>query len=595
MRAIALLLLFFPLYSHSANLPVTYDQPLTTEQQQYVERALLKIQAVLPPMIQQGLPENISLIVTDLNRRITVIEPGYCHNNHGVGFLYGRYYALTHVLAIDYRVAACEPSMLEATLLHELVHAWDDHVARSDRLSRQPALLQLGYWERGWFILKQGNTHPQRLPDPHAYHSPREFLASSIEHFLLDPAWVCRQPALYQFFSDYFHYTPVSQKQPACAAPVIVHYGEWPLIKHIDAARVYRIDYLLAAAGNDLVSNFGHSMFRLVICAPERWSPFTETRVAATPYGPACLDDEAFHLVVSFRANVDDVVLDYWKGLTGGYASRPFILPYPQVVEEYTSDQLRDISLYPLELNEAQKKLFIDRMLEVFWSYSGDYRFISNNCAVESLQLLQSSLPFHAVQEVSALTPQGVLDELAGAGLVNPASPAITTVASQRAMLEKLYHIAYPAGSGSNSLPVRDVDTYLQGTQAETRANWFPAGSERTVERVAALRRLEQQIRRQQQRTLTREARYHLYDELGADVQSLVMPWQIRALRVEGYGVPFADELSMDEAVLQAQHRALKVTVLDWIKLQRMDDWREYEAISHNLDVLDILALRKVD
>lgn len=591
MRVIALLLLFFPLYSYSANFPVTYDKPLTAEQQQHFEKNLLQIQAVFPLMIRQGLPENLSLLITDLNRGITAAAPGYCDNNRAAGFRYGRYYSLTRVLAIDYRIAACVQQALAATLVHELVHAWDDHVARGDRLSLQPALLQLGYWERGWFILKQGNTHPQRSPDLHAYHSPREFLASSVEHFLLDPDWACRQPALYQFFSDYFHHTPAGHPSSDCAAPVIVHYGEWPVIRSIDPARVYRIDYLLAAEGNNLISNFGHSMFRLVICAPARWSPFTEMRVEATPYGPACLDDEAFHLVVSFRANVDDVVLDYWKGLTGAYVSRPFILPYPQIVEEYTSDQLRDITLYPLALTETQKQFFIERALEVFWSYSGDYRFISNNCAVESLQLLQSSLPFHGLQSVSALTPRGVLEKLVQTGLVDPASPAITTVNSERATLEKLYRIAYPL----NDFPVDSVDAYLSETKAAAREGWFPRGADRTVERIAALRRLEQQIRRQQQRELTLAARYYLYDSSGADVQSLVMPWQIHALRAEGYGVPFAGELSMDEAALQSQHRALKAGILDWIKLQRMDDWREYEAIGHNLDALDILALRKVD
>lgn len=597
MRAVWLLLFSLSVATRafSETLPVTYEASLDAAQQEHVSQSVAEVLDLLPDRIKRELPNDLSLIITDLNRNLPKMTEDACATQDPYpGFRDGRYYALTQVIAIDYRVAWCGGKRLQATLLHELVHAWDRASLTGYRLSTDRAWLSLGYWDRGWILPQQSNADPQRLVDEGMYRNPQEFLAINIEHFLLDEDWRCRQPALFRFFNHYFQHEGASGSVRDCSKPLIVHHGEWPVIKHIDAARVYRIDYLLAAAGDDLVSNFGHSMFRLVICAPARYSPLIEADVAATPYGPACLRDEAFHLVVSFRANVDDAVLSYRKGLMGGYASRPFILPYPQVVEEYTSDQLRDITLYPLLLNEEQKAFFIERALESFWGYSGNYRFISNNCAIESLRLLQSVLPGHRVQETAALTPRGVLQVLEDAAIVDLSAPDIETIVSREAEFEKLYRIAYPPDL--ETPPAADnVADYLRSTRAEARAGWFPPAPYQSVERVAALRRLEQQIRRVQQRKLTILARHQLYEVAGDDIQALTLPWRLSALRVDGYGVPFAHELFMDEEALVLQHRELKIKTIEWIKHNETEAWREHERINHNLESLDILAVRKVD
>ncbi|MCZ7024184.1 DUF4105 domain-containing protein, partial [Salmonella enterica] len=88
----------------------------------------------------------------------------------------------------------------------------------------------------------------------------------------------------------------------------------------VDPERVYAIDYLLAEANQNLVSRWGHSMLRLVICAPGR------------PRGPDCRLDLDQHLVLSYRAFVGDVQLSSWDGLVGKYPSRLFVLPLAQVI-----------------------------------------------------------------------------------------------------------------------------------------------------------------------------------------------------------------------------------------------------------------------
>src|SRR5690606_7635007 len=126
------------------------------------------------------------------------------------------------------------------------------------------------------------------------------------------------------------------------------------------------------------MSRWGHSMLRLVICAPGR------------PRGPACRLDLEHHLVLSYRAFVGDVQLSNWDGLTGAYPSRLFILPLAQVIEEYTKVELRSLASVPLRLSRGEIEELAARAAEQHWSYDGDYWFLSNNCAVETLKLLRT-------------------------------------------------------------------------------------------------------------------------------------------------------------------------------------------------------------
>ncbi|MGC3494893.1 hypothetical protein ACPTG1_29880, partial [Pseudomonas aeruginosa] len=65
-------------------------------------------------------------------------------------------------------------------------------------------------------------------------------------------------------------------------------FGQQPL-GQLDPVRVYEVDYLLAEANDNLVSRWGHTMHRLVICAPGR------------PRGPDCRLDLDQLLVLSYR------------------------------------------------------------------------------------------------------------------------------------------------------------------------------------------------------------------------------------------------------------------------------------------------------
>src|SRR3546814_345139 len=156
------------------------------------------------------------------------------------------------------------------------------------------------------------------------------------------------------------------------------------------------------------MSRWGHSMLRLVVCAPGR------------PRGPDCRLDLQYHLVLSFRAFVDDVQVSSWRGLTGSYPSRLYLLPLQQVVDEYTRVELRGLQSIPLRLDDTEIAGLLERAARVHWRYDGRYRFITNNCAVETYKLLHDGVPRLAETRLSSITPTGLLRRLARAGVADP-------------------------------------------------------------------------------------------------------------------------------------------------------------------------------
>lgn len=298
-----------------------------------------------------------------------------------------------------------------ATVLHELAHAWDR--GPHGGLSRDARLLDLAGWSASPVpgVRLRASDFRDRTPDAYELRSPAEFVAVNLEHALLDDGYACRRPALHRYFEAR---AGAGWTQPACAPPVfVVPASEGaadpsPLLE-LDPARVYAVDYLLAESDAQPMSRWGHSMLRLVVCAPGR-----------TP-GPDCRLDLAWHVVLSFRAFVDDVQISSWRGLAGGYPSRLFVLPLPQVVEEYTKVELRGLRAVPLRLSRDEIAALLDRAAQVHWSYDGRYRFVTRNCAVETWRLLHDGVPRIAAADIGSLTPTGLLRRLERAGIADPA------------------------------------------------------------------------------------------------------------------------------------------------------------------------------
>lgn len=267
----------------------------------------------------------------------------------------------------------------------------------------------------GWSMLASGqqgdrgtdNTFRFRSPDPYELKNSEEHFAVNFEYFLLDPTFSCRRPALASFFSKHF-----KVNLPVCAANLKYVDPDATdidpktkqiknLFKEIPLDRVYQVHYLLAEPGSSPMSRFGHSMLRLVICAPGQ------------PMGPACLTEGLpYNLVLSFRAFINTPQISSVAGLTGKYPSRLFVVPMENVIQEYNEVEYRGLKSYPLNLSRAEIKSLVERSLETHWSYDSKYYFISNNCAVETMNLLKASLLKSELINKRIIYPKDLLNVL---------------------------------------------------------------------------------------------------------------------------------------------------------------------------------------
>jgi hypothetical protein len=431
------------------------------------------------------------------------------------------------------------PRAVTAAVVHELTHVLDR--APTGGWSRSARWRDLAGWQQQpWRLGRTSNAFTARSPDAYERHSPAEFLAVNAEHYLLDVDYACRRPALAAWFAA--HVGPLEQ-QSSCDPDIPLVQagdvsGEASLLQ-LDPARVYAVDYLLAEGNDALMSRWGHSMLRLVICAPGR------------PRGPACRMDLVHHRVVSFRAFVGDVQISSWAGLTGAYPSRLFLLPLNQVINEYTQVELRGLSSIPLALREDEIASLLERIAQVHWSYDGRYRFVSNNCAVETGKLLQEGVPRLATPGLNRITPHGLLSRLERQELAD-----VTVLADRDQALRQGYYFASAAAYYQQlfavahvelGLPVSDVAAWLQLAAAQ-RAVWVERGSLRST---AALLLLEQAARNREElrarsglkRALGSadgDAAYGALLALLEDAGQLVSPAGL--VDGPGYGMPVGDE-----------------------------------------------------
>jgi len=475
------------------------------------------------------------------------------------------------------------PQPLEAALIHELTHVLD----RSPQggWSRDGRWRDLAGWQRRpWKLGRTGNAFSGRSPDAYERASPAEFLAVNAEHLLLDPDYACRRPAVAAWFTEHLGATG---RTPDCDARLPLMQAEEEAgaatLLELDPARVYAVDYLLAEGNDQLMSRWGHSMLRLVICAPGR------------PRGPACRMDLSHHRVLSYRAFVGDVQISSWRGLTGSYPSRLFVLPLNQVINEYTQVELRGLSSVPLAMDAPDIASLLERVAQVHWSYDGRYLFVSNNCAVETGKLLQEGVPRLASPGLNRLTPRGLLSRLERLGVADASVLADRGQATRQgyyfASAEDHYQQLFDAARQQLPLGTADVGNWLRQPASE-RARWVEQGDLRAT---AALLLLEQAARRREE-LRARDVLKRLLGDPGnadgtardalrallEDTGQLISPAAL--VQGDGYGLPSADErVQASAAAAQLSARGVPA----WQALQTQLKHRLPQAQQHELALID--------
>jgi len=484
---------------------------------------------------------------------------------HVAGRAFGTQLRMDHALLAAWTDPRVDPEqdpaarLALATLIHELAHLLDR--GAHGGLSRDARLRDLAGWPRHRLWPGRGdNALVDRSPDPYELTDPREFVAVNLEHFVLDRDYACRRPALAAWFAARLGPAPGPRADCGSGVPLLQGEGSegqtgW---LDLDPARVYAIDYLFAEGNDEPMSRWGHAMLRLVICAPGR-----------TP-GPDCRLDLAYQRVLSFRAFVDDVQISSWRGLTGGYPSRLYVLPLEQVIDDYTQVQLRALASVPLALDRQGIDAILERAARLHWSYDGRYAFISNNCAVETWKLLRDADPrIEARSRWRGITPSGLLAALERTGVADGSVLKDTATAQAQgyyfASAAARYDRMFQVASEHLPLPAGTAQAWID-LPAAVRAPWIERADLRAT---AALLLLEQAAQRRQEmsardwlkRRLARrdgqaeEARGQVR-ELLSDAGVLARPAALLE-GVAGYGLPQAAEREVVERRLVARNERL--------------------------------------
>ena len=597
-----LLTLLVSTASH-AQLQFALDDPGLTPEQRHASQTLLdEAHAALPPHLREALDRDVAVRWVDM----PADNYGRAGRLSGVELNARLLPSLTDGSAATTRNGRPHGTVrqeLLATVLHEVTHLYDrgaywsaeqrtllrrcqrhnadlgpvglraecrGQTERRFTLSDEPRLLDLAGWPQR--VGKRGerdihNGQVARSPDSYELSNPREFVAVNMEYFLLDPEYACRRPSLARFFSEHFGWSPARQT-PCGNGYAYLNAGrdfDKQALANLDPERVYEVDYLLAEANQNMASRWGHSMLRLVICAPGR------------PRGPDCRLDLDQHLVLSYRAFVNDVQLSSWDGLTGAYPSRLFVLPLAQVIEEYTKVELRSLASVPLKLSRERLEQLVARAIEQHWSYDGDYFFVSNNCAVETLKLLRSGSNHPRLQTLDSITPIGLLEvlearDLADGSVLDDPREALRLgyrFDSFRDRYQAMFKVL------QQRLPIRQqrVEDWLE-QPSEQRRQWFEQADLRAS---AAMLLLEQAAMRRQlllsqdelkQRYLTgRAAKDPSLNKAGDALEQILANTGFLSRPAEllegGYGLPQQEEWQRLESETRTRQQQLSLLSAD--------------------------------
>lgn len=559
-------------------------QGLDTTQREASRQLVAAVEARLPPGWRAALPDALRL-------RWREDLPAQVHGRSVGAQIDLRRELLDGWMAGSPNAGAADPAARAAmaALIHELAHVLDR--GPSGGLSADPRLLDLAGWQlRPLRFGLRGRRNPftDRSPDRYELQDPAEFVAVNLEWFLLDPEYACRRPALARYFAARFDWQPPS----ATCAPGLAFLQAGPDagatgFEHIDPARVHAVDYLLAEGNDAPMSRWGHAMLRLVICAPGR------------PPGPDCRLDLQHHRVLSFRAFVDDVQISSWRGLTGRYPSRLFLLPLDQVIDEYTQVELRGLRSIPLALQPAEIASLLERAAQLHWSYDGRYYFIDNNCAVETWRLLREGVPRLAALPLRSITPTGLLRRLQREGVAD-ASVLEDQDAARRngyyfESAQARYGQMFALARKQLALPKMRQEDWL-ALPAQQRGPWLNRGDLRATAALllleeAARRRAELRARDAAKRLLLRAGKGPQLPQLRLLLAEAGLLLRPGALGDRGYGLPQAERATLQAQAMRHSAQLDK----DWTQLRALvqaalprAQQHELQAIQANIDALGV-------
>jgi hypothetical protein len=449
--------------------------------------------------------------------------------------------------------------LLGASLMATNAHALP---ANNTEAVSSPQFLNLTGWMNKGLVVKKRvnlNMDTERSPDPLELRSAEDTYSVNYEFFMKDPDFKCRRPTYYKYFSELLNVKPFQDSRCVSNHKVTLisenaGSGSPMTAREIDPSRIYQIHYLFAGKGKQMMSRWGHAMYRIVLCAPGK------------AVGPDCLNDYANHVVVSYRANVEDMNIDYVKGMNGAYASQLFLMNMSEVVSEYTKGEFRDMISLPIKMNRDEIKNFTDKLLENYWSYKGRYYFLTNNCATEAMNLLRAAFPKNEkIQTASIVHPLGLYDFLVKIGLTNPEllnnkKEAIKSGYLFQGVTDKLQK-SLELFAGDQKISFEDFALKLSPKERKAYYERALASSDEKAKTMANAIRLEEQIQISREQQFAKKIGNALFgknpmpelkdtvlDEKIIEMKSLYKKLTEASELKPGYGIPLEGEFTVTSA-----------------------------------------------
>lgn len=491
-----------------------------------------------------------------------------------------------------------EEEFAQAAVVEGLAKLYDVRFGKT-RFSRSLAYQKLTGWQK-WMLQDQWkNRNVVRSPDSREALSPEDHFAVNFGYFVLDEEYACRRPAMNLFFREKFG--EVAHADRACVPNGVVFLSQTRVPVDLSPERIKEVHYLLASPGTSIISGWGHTMIRFIICDDKQ----------------DCMKDVLEHVVLGYQAmTIDDLSIDHIGGLLGKYPSLLFPYMFSQVESRYIAGELRELLSIPVTFSETEKQLYVYKCLEQYWQYSGRYRFLTHNCATEARDDLQGAfLEPSTFQQKGPITPVGIARKMHKSGLVNAEvfedeEQAILDgyYFPERNPLEELY--AELKGLVEGKLKYRAHKKFIKKSEHTYRRELYDrlTGEDaRESLRIATLFfnfevriRLESQealfaeavklIRRDLKRTeKSEDAETPALDtyKLVQEVFDSLLPWRTVA-DPSGYGVPLRSEMTSHENEVRLEKKLAELARLRWVVEEVMaaeapEEFLRYDGTRRNI------------
>ncbi len=449
---------------------------------------------------------------------------------------------------------------------------------------------------------KQHNRNYLRTPDRYELTNRQEFLGVNFEFFILDPEYKCRRPNLYSYLSKSLNVEPHSEYNCQTSTRVLMTsealQGKEAAVIDLDPKRVYEVHYLFAGKGKAIMSRWGHAMIRIILCAPER-----------TVVDQECLKDVAYHVVLSFRANITGTSMSYAKGMNGTYDSLMFLLPLKDVVKEYTQGEFRDVFSVPLKLDSDQKEQMMFTILSQYWAYRGAYYFASNNCANETLKMIRLGFKddLH-IQAMTVITPNQIFNRLESMNLgdmsvLEDRQKAISKGYLFEAAHKKLEQSYLRLVESGAKIDYKNYEEFLQNSTASDREVILHhlQASQKSVDkrkRLASLFKIESFLFEKKQlelvsllaKFINEQKRDNSLDpkieRYLKDYQQLQNSLLAENIISTGYGIPLREEIdqTLETSTEGAKDQIASVsdTLIQWAQQSHREELEEIGKIQQN-------------